>query len=293
MRAIGNGSAQLRLLALDELTHMMGSLDETGRNLATRDRIAARFGRDMADRYKPKQQRIAPDQKVAELENGVMFNMVVTAEPDENHVVHLGVHVPLLVQIVQQAVGVREQNPEADFRPLGPQIDYASRLHDHAAQHIQMLAADDTRVNEAKQFSAVLEQTGNLLGAFMRLVAAQNRHADQQAQQQGQDQTTNEPELQFKAAKVQQEMALKTQESQHKQQLETAEAVQRMRLRSLETDSRIRNQTLSNAARTPDGEDPSELLQQTAPAPMTADVTSNLPPPPGPNAAVTPSLNLQ
>jgi hypothetical protein len=257
-RAIGNGSAQLRLLALDELTHMMGMLDETGRNLAARDRIAARFGRDMADRYKPKQQRIAPDQKVAELENGVLFNMVVQAEPDENHAVHLQVHVPLLVQIVQQAVGVREQNPEADFRPMGPQIEYASRLHDHAAQHVQMLAADDTRADEAKQFSAVLEQTGNLLGAFMRLVAAQNRHADQQAQEQagqpGAGDPSQEPELAFKAAKVQQELALKTQESQHKQQLQTAETVQRMRLRSLETDSRIRNQTLSNAARTPDAE---------------------------------------
>jgi len=163
-------------------------------------------------------------------------------------------------------VGVREQNPEADFRSMGPQIEYASRLHDHAAQHVQMLSADETRADEAKQFSAVLEQTGNLLGAFMRLVAAQNRHADEQAQEQtgqpGAGDPSQEPELAYKAAKVQQEMALKTQESQHRQQLQTADTIQKMRLRSLETDSRIRNQTLSNAARTPDAEPASEGLAQ-------------------------------
>lgn len=71
-RAIGNGSPQMRALSLDRLVQMSGSLDETGRDLAVRDSIALMFGRQMADRYKPKVKRLAPDTTVAVIENAAL-----------------------------------------------------------------------------------------------------------------------------------------------------------------------------------------------------------------------------
>jgi hypothetical protein len=194
-RAIGNGSPQMRLLALDELTQMQGSLDETGRDFAIRDRIASRFGRAAADRYKPRVKRLAPDTKIALLENTALQNDDVPVLPDENHNVHAGIHLPKFEDVVQQIVSYRESNPEADPTPMEPMLQYALRLHTHAAQHVQAMAANPLFEQDMKSYRAALEQGGNLLAGFARELQMQERHAlhnnDQPAGGQGQVASTS------------------------------------------------------------------------------------------------------
>jgi hypothetical protein len=176
-RAIGNGSPQLRMLGFDEIEQMAGQLDETGRVLVTRDRIAARFNRQMADRYRPKVNRIAPDTSIAVIENAALKSDQIPVLPDQNHAVHAAVHVPKFQDIVGQIVAYREQNPEADFSPMEPMLTWALNLHDHALQHVEGMAANPLRLQDMKSYRAALEQGGNLLAGFARELQSQERHA--------------------------------------------------------------------------------------------------------------------
>lgn len=184
-RAIGNGSPQLRLLALDELTQMQGSLDETGRDFVIRDRITLRFGRAAADRYKPRVKRLAPDTKIALLENSSLSNDDVPVLPDENHAVHAGIHLPKFEDIVGQIISYRETNPDADPAPMEPMLQYALRIHAHAAQHVQGMAANPLVEQDMNAFRAALEQGGNLLAGFARLLQQQERYNLRDAEAEG------------------------------------------------------------------------------------------------------------
>lgn len=251
--AIGNGSASARLLALDELNGMSGALDDTGRALAARDRIALRFGRDYADRYKPKVARIAPDTKVAQLENALMQSADIQPQPDENNQVHLEVHVPALLELVKNLMGFREQNPQADFRQIQPQLDYAHRLHTHSATHLEALGADPSMKKLGKSYSAALQQMGNALDAFARQVDAQNRKAqdDQQQAAQAQQQAAQNPQanqpdpaqskLQMEMERHQLELRMKQESHTQELQQSAAKFAQETRLRQIEADFNFAN----------------------------------------------------
>jgi hypothetical protein len=185
-RAIGNGSPSMRAAALDRLQSMQGAFDEAGRNMVTRDVVALYAGRQAADRYCPRQKRIAPDAQIAVLENTVLRNGPLDRTPGQNDSVHASVHVPAFLKGIQQLVAVREQDPSADFTPLRPEVDYLFNLHDHAAQHVEAMAVDPMRLPDAKSYQAALQQGGNLLAGFARELQSQERHAVDAQQQPGQ-----------------------------------------------------------------------------------------------------------
>lgn len=227
-RAIGNGSPQMRLLALDELAQMAGSLDETGRDLAARDRIALRFGRAMADRYKPRVKRLAPDVTIANIENAALFSEEIPVLPDQNHFVHAGIHVPKFQQIVQEMVARRDQAPEAPITPLQDQLQYAGRLAKHAGQHVQAMAADPLHLADMKSFRAALEQGANLLQGFARELAQEERQATQGGGQPGVppgkvQSPKDQAEGQFYQQKLLFEAQRNQQELQHKQETHEVE----------------------------------------------------------------------
>ncbi len=248
-RSIGNGSPQMRLLALDELAQMSGELDETGRSLAARDRIALRFGRTAADRYKPKVKRIAPDATIALIENAALKSDNIPALPDQNHAVHASIHVPKFQDVVQQIVAYREQDPQADFSPMEPNLDWALHLHDHASQHVQGMAADPTRVQDMNSYKAALEQGGNLLAGFARELQQQERHhMDNTGMQidskQGQmDQiAASDPKLKLEMQREIEQLQQARETHAANMQLASAkvsEVAQKMRLAQIQTDAKI------------------------------------------------------
>lgn len=256
-RAIGNGSPQLRLLALDELNQMAGALDETGRANAVRDRIALKFGRTMADRYKPKQTRIAPDTQIAILENAALAIDNFPPLPDQNHAVHAAIHVPKFQQIVQEIVAYRENDPSADFRPMEPKLQHASNIHDHAAMHLEAMALDPLRAADMKSYKAALEQGANLLAGFARELQAQERHhtdrlfsqssgqpgAGETSRQQEQDVISESvPKFDFNTQLQQEKLQRDREVHAANMQLasaKVAEIAQKMRLEQIKADAEI------------------------------------------------------
>ncbi len=257
-RAIGNGSPQLRMLGFDELEQMQGQLDETGRVLATRDRIAARFNRQMADRYRPKVNRIAPDTSIAVIENAALKSDKIPVLPDQNHAVHASVHVPKFQEIVEQIIAFREQNPEADFSPMEPLLQWALNLHDHAADHVIAMAANPLRLADMKSYKAALEQGGNTLAGFARELQAQERHAAMSSPaansapggpaQPGGEQATQDQisasnpklalEMQRERVKLQQDIETH-QKSMELASAKVASIAQDMRIKALKADAEI------------------------------------------------------
>lgn len=229
VRAIGNGSPQMRQLALDELNQMSGALDETGRNLAARDRIALRFGRAAADRYLPKQRRVAPDAQLAVVENAALHNDSIPVLPGQNHAVHASIHIPKLLDGVKQLVAARDQNPEGDFTTTRPMLQYLFAMHEHSGQHVSALAADPSRADDMKSYTAALEQSGNLLQAYGRTVQQQERQKQEEAEEaQGQAQ---DPTIQLRASREQQGM-------QHDQESHQADmAIKQAHLQKIQTET--------------------------------------------------------
>jgi len=261
LRAIGNGSPAMRSVAMDRLLQIQGGFDSTGRNLVIRDTVAVAAGRQAADRYCPKQKRIAPDAQVAVLENGLLRNGDVPVLPDQNHGIHASIHVPEFQKAIEQLVAAREQNPEMDFKPLEPVLQYAFNLHNHAAQHVEQMAADPLQIKDAKAYKAALEQGGNLLAGFARTLQQQERHqvgagtppgagapsgAESQAldtQEQYNAVNASTQQLQFTAQRNEQQ--LRHAEELHQVELQLASAkvadvAQKMRLRDIETAANLK-----------------------------------------------------
>lgn len=252
VRAIGNGSPHNRQLALDALNQMAGALDETGRNLAARDTIALRLGRNAADRYLPKQRRIAPDAQIALLENAVLHDDDVPVLPDQNHSVHASIHVPKLLEGVKQLVAVRDENPEADFTPMRPTLEYLFRLHSHSAQHVSAMAADPSRAADMKSYLAALEQSGNLIQAYGRTLQQQERHRAEAAQQ-AQNPQLQDPTIMYRAQR--EAAGLQHDQESHEADMalkgaKTQKIGQDMRLDAMETGTKIQMQLSKNKAQT-------------------------------------------
>lgn len=259
-RAIGNGSPAMRALAMDRLGAQAGNFDATGRNLLSRDTVAVSAGRQAADRYCPRQKRIAPDAQVAILENALLRSGEVPVLPDQQHGIHASVHVPEFQKAIEQLVAVREQNPEASFEPLKPVLQYAFNLHNHSAQHVEQMVADPLLVKDAKAYKAALEQGGNLAASFARQLAAQERHqiqsgglqnADganaetQQLDKQQQYNAVNASTHQLEFAAQRNEQELRHKEELHQLEIQLASSkvaavAQQMRLRDVETAANLR-----------------------------------------------------
>lgn len=190
-RAIGNGSPANRAVALDRISAERGSYDEAGRNLVTRDIVSLYGNRQAADRYCPRQKRVAPDAQIAVLENTVLRSGPLDRTPGQNDSVHASVHVPVFLKIIEQIVASREQDPSADFTPMRPVVDYAFNLHNHAAEHVEAMAVDPMRRPDAKSYAAALEQGSNLLAGFARELQSQERHAAVNQQDAGGVAATN------------------------------------------------------------------------------------------------------
>lgn len=275
-RAIGDGSPQARMLKLDRLNQMAGALDETGRELAARDLISQEFGRTTADRYKPRVKRIAPDAQIAQVENAALKADSVEVSIDQNHRVHASIHVPKFQEVLKTIVSYREQDPEADFAPMRPNLEYAYRLHDHSSQHVQGMAANPMFAADMKSYRAALEQGGNLLAGFARELQAQERHAinQQQGQQQqpqqpgqpaasggqpsAQDQqdaiSAGNPKETFRIAQQQQQLQHAQELHQLAMQLastKVAAVAQQMQLDKIKTDASVSAQIAQNRSRAP------------------------------------------
>jgi hypothetical protein len=154
VRAIGYGSPQMRMAAVDETMQIFGSLDEAGRINLLRDRIACRFGQEVVDRYLPPPQtslRPPMDYKIAVLENATMSSgSGIPVSPGENHFIHASTHLQALDQLDQAVAqgGSQPQQALMAFQMFLP----------HLAQHVQALGQDLVRKDEVALMRQRLQQ---------------------------------------------------------------------------------------------------------------------------------------
>ena len=239
VRAIGSGSEAARLLATDELIQLMPGFDEYGRKAAQRDRVAARFGYDLADRYTPSpdaESRPVIDVKIAELENGDMkMGNQVQVLPNENHLEHAKVHLAVLGQTAQ---GVDEGQI-----PVEQVIDFLVNLYGHTTVHVEEVSKDTTIPEAGASLRQSLQQFGEIVNNGVKQV---QKMREQQAAQgeagAGDQQVAYAEKLQQKMQEHQAKLQMMQEVHQLRLNQRLAEVRQKMALRDAEVASKIARQ---------------------------------------------------
>jgi hypothetical protein len=243
VRAIGSGSEAQRLLATDELTQLMPGFDEYGRKAAIRDRVAARFGYDLADRYTPPpdaEARPVIDVKVAMLENNEMrTGGQIEILPNENHLEHARVHLGALGEV---AGGV-----EQGAVPVEQVVDFMVNLFGHTTQHVEYVSQDVTIPEEGAMLRQQLQQFGEIVNNSVKHV--QRLREGQQAGGDMVPQGDTAPQQDDFAVQLQQKLQehqvkLQMMQEVHrtKLNLRVAELRQKMALRDAETANKLTRQ---------------------------------------------------
>ena len=231
VRSIGNGSYANRLVALRELQGISGSFDDVGRRNLTRDIVSTRVGHDLADRYVPVAQDSRPtvDNKIAFLENQTMMQgSPVPVEANEIHGLHLDVHIPALVQLIEQ-LNAGAADPVQSLPVL-------QAFYSHVGETVQALAADPAAQAEIGQAKQVLQFAEELINNTSKQVQKMERDAAQ-AGGEGQEadpamqakMQEHQLKMQMAQQKAELEMSLKQAKFEQEQAMRDAENVLKMR----------------------------------------------------------------
>ncbi len=234
VRAIGSGSESARLLATDELTQLMPGFDEYGRKAAIRDRVAARFGYDLADRYTPPpnaEARPVIDVKVAMLENNEMRSGAsIVILPNENHLEHAKVH---LMALDETATAVEQGNA-----PVEQVVDYLVTLFGHTTEHVEYVSQDTTIPEEGAMLRQALQQYGEIVNNSVKQVQRMREQSAEASQSQN---TSDEFGEQLEQKLQEHQMKLQMMQEVHnaKLNMRAAEVRQKMALRDAEVASKL------------------------------------------------------
>jgi hypothetical protein len=238
VRAIGSGSEAARLLATDELTQLMPGFDEYGRKAAIRDRVAARFGYDLADRYAPPpdaESRPVIDVKVAMLENNEMRSgSEIQILPNENHLEHAKVHLAALGEVAQ-SVDEGAVTPEEV-------VGFLVTVFGHTTQHVEYVSQDTTIPEEGAMLRQALQQFGEIVNNSVKHVQKLQEQPRQDQGGQPQQQQQNDDfaiRLQQKLQEHQIKLQMMQEVHSAKLNMRAAEIRQKMALRDAEVASKI------------------------------------------------------
>lgn len=236
VRAIGSGSESARLLATDELTQLMPGFDEYGRKAAIRDRVAARFGYDLADRYAPPpnaEARPVIDVKVAMLENNEMRSgSTIAILPNENHLEHAKIHLTALGEVAGAVEGGEV--------PVDQVVDYMITLFGHTTEHVEYVSQDTTIPEEGAMLRQSLQQFGEIVNNSVKQVQRMREQADEQGPSQQQAAPDDfGMQLQQKFQEHQVKLQMMQEVHNAKLNMRAAEVRQKMALRDAEVASKI------------------------------------------------------
>jgi hypothetical protein len=254
VRAIGYGSPAMRMAAIDETMSIFGSLDEMGRINLLRDRVAARFGQEVVDRYIPSPQttlRPPLDFKIAVLENATMSTgSPIPVSPGENHFIHASTHLNAVDQL-DRAVAEGASNP---MEALSAFQMFLPHLGEHLAQlgsdlvrkdqvalmrqrHQQLTAsaqrlADELQAmqeNQQKAQQAEAERQQTALMAEYQAMQKKLAESEQLSPEAQQRLMERRAELQMKIEKHQADLQMKDAQTAQKLALEDAKAAAKIR----------------------------------------------------------------
>ena len=111
MRAIGAGSEAARLVAMDRLMTMYGSLPDFGKQAALWDMCAETVGYKNANRYAVhpgEEETPTMDASIAQLENQILLKGgEITILDGQNNLVHAKAHLAAEMPLIEQANKIR------------------------------------------------------------------------------------------------------------------------------------------------------------------------------------------
>lgn len=240
VKAIGLGSPAARLSTFNEFMQLLPKFDEVGQINALRDRIAARVGYDQVDRYLPNptvKNRIPMDAKIAELENGSMqAGRQVTVMPNENHAIHLSVHLKEVQPIVQAV-----QNNEIEDKQKT--MMFLTMVYEHCNEHLLKIADDKNRQQELGQAKLIMnllrEAVVNLQRDVQQDIRVANEQQQQMALEQGEIQGIS-PQMQMKMQEHELDMQLKQQRAELDARFKEAELKQKLALQDAQAAANLR-----------------------------------------------------
>jgi hypothetical protein len=183
VRAVGGGSPEARQLILNELAAEASSFDDVGRRNLLRDRLAAKVGYDMADRYAPASLEPRPtvDDKLAMLENEQLIaGASIPALQNEVHLTHLATHVSRIGQYFDAV--------EAGQIDLAEVVAPMVGLHAHATEHVELGGMDPAIMQQVAAYRQQLQQYGEMIWngqKKLQALARERAKAEEQAQAQG------------------------------------------------------------------------------------------------------------
>lgn len=148
-RAIGHGSAQMRLMIGDKLVSLLPTMDERGRNAALRMEASALGGQSLADVLYPRYDTplLSDDQMaLATLENNAlrMPGGQTLVTPSQDHVIHF--------QIAMQDVSAHAEEVQAGQADPMSLLVHLQQAGPHTYKHLMAISGDPTR---KEQFDAM------------------------------------------------------------------------------------------------------------------------------------------
>jgi hypothetical protein len=241
VRAVGLGSPAARLSAFNEFLQLLPRFDEVGQVNAIRDRVAARVGYDQVDRYLPNpnvKNRIPADAKIAELENSSMqMGRTVSVLPNENHSIHLSVH-------LQEAAPISEAVQNGQIQDKQGTLRYLTSLFEHSSEHLNRIAQDQTKQAEIGQanlaMNLIRESVTNLQRDVEEDIRKQAEAQQQAALEAGEIQGIS-PQMQMKMQEHQLDMQLKQERAALENRFKELELKQKLALQDAQAAANLRS----------------------------------------------------
>lgn len=243
-RGVGKGSVQERRTAFGAIMQVIGRLDQEGQQLVTWQYIAAYSDTAFANKVCPLTPGLRPpvDVQIANMENPDLVNgLGAVIVPNQNHVIHVGVHLGKLGELSGLLKEMQLTMDEA--------IPQMMPVWEHANEHMQYIDPEDPMF---KVYKEELEQLGEIIINGQKHLDAQARKAEKEmggalpaggegdpsaamvaeaaAAQERLKVIGQSQDLQFKSEKHQQEMAERRQKSTNID----AETAQRIQLKAAE-----------------------------------------------------------
>lgn len=228
-RSIGQGSSAARMQAMELISRYLPQLPESNRKRVINANIAAIAGENgvatfgIPEQTKPD----GNDMSIASLENNAFQSGgQVIVDPDQNHFVHLTVHLQFAGQIVQGVQG-QQVDPRQASQIMSSEIP-------HLLVHLQNMEGDPTR---KEQFDSMNEQVGELMKIADQInsMAQAMQEQEQESMMQEQQQPQQTPQMmvamnkiQLDQAKFQNDAMLKQQKVQQQLELKDKQVAQRL-----------------------------------------------------------------
>lgn len=238
-RSIGQGSSAARMQAMKLIEQYIPQLPESNRTRVINANIAAIAGQTGVEAFGiPEEQK--PDGNnlsIASLENNSFMNGgQVLIDPDQNHFVHLTVHLQDAGSKVQAI-----QQQQADPRQVA---GYMQGIIPHILTHLKYLEQDPTR---KEQFESLNEQTSELMKIADQInsMAQDLQQREMEAAQQAQGQPQADPQMlvaqnkiMLDRAKFQNDAQIKQAKAMHQMNLQDRKTAQRLMIDKVKTASK-------------------------------------------------------